>query len=144
MVDPFTLGAAVAAILAPLLGRAGGAAADRIAAAAGEALGNAAASRVRTLWRRLQPGLDDTPDAARAVAGLSVNPRDPSALTVLGDEIGYLLDADPAVRRLAVDLVKTARGASIAVHGDGNTVQSGHGNMVISDSSGVTVYRNGP
>ena len=142
--DPFTLGAAVAGILAPLLGRAGGAAADRIAAAAGDALGNAVAGRVRTLWRRLEPGLNDTPDAARAVANLSADPRDHSALTVLGDEIGCLLDADPAIRRLAVDLVEKARGVSIAIHGNDNTVQTGPGNVVIRDSSGVTFYRNEP
>ena len=93
MWDPSTIGTALAAVLAPRL------------ATPGEAV----TGPLRPLWRRLSPALHDTRDAAGAIATLSANPGNPAARTVLGDEIRLLLDADPALLRLAVALLE--RGA---------------------------------
>jgi hypothetical protein len=136
--DPFSIGVALAALLGPLLTRAGGVATDRLGDAAGEAV----ASQIRRLWRRLGPRLDQDPEAARSVSDLAADPADPDARTALGDEIGAVLAGNAELLRMAAELLAaTERG--ISVTGDGNTVQSGSGNISIQGSSGIHLRDDG-
>lgn len=132
--DPASLAAGLVALLVPLLRRVGREAASSAAQRAGDALGEEAASRLKSLWRRLLPGLSDRPAARQAVASVASGADNEQTRALLAAEIARMLRADRSLRDEAADVL---REVNIEVTGDGNVVQAGETSIFISNSQDV-------
>ncbi len=137
--DIVGLSAAVTAFLSPLLPylvKLGDKAGEEVA----KKFGAAAWDRVKALWDRLRPGLENKPAAREAVAELAVNPDDAEAQAALRWQMRKWLEADPALAGELARWLAEARQAgvvaiasgerSVAVGGDvsGSTIITGDGN----------------
>jgi len=116
--DPVTIAAALAPILAPFARRAGGEVRDHLATS----LGREAAEAFGGLWDRLRGRM---PDAAADTAG------DPDP-AVFEQQLTRVLAAHPDLLREAASVVVTVQGAH-------NVVQSGGPNINITGGSDIHI-----
>lgn len=142
MVDVVAVGALLAPAL-PYLSRS----ADRLAAKAGDAIGDASWEFAQRLWAKLGARLRERPAAEEAVAEVAAAPDDAGARFVLERQLGKLLEADPelAAEVGAIMAEATAAGVvQVSVTGDRtitlansptthSTIISGDGNRVGSE-----------
>ena len=130
MVDVIAVGALLARAL-PYLAKP----AERLAAQAGDAIGDASWEFAQRVWSKVGGRLRERPAAQEAVEEVAAAPQDEGARFVLQRQLGRLFEADPALAAEVEEIMAQAVAAGavkVNVEGDRNVTLA---NSPVTNSS---------